>query len=709
MAGQNQFNVLAMAEEYAKSENKEVSDLFAKPQPKQQVEQIPVPEVPAGAVEQPTIAEEDSDEIPVKMVDDKKEQEIAEVIKETGNDVLEPETPDAVISGTSNTSKPKKATPAGGTGWMPDAELLEGMDEFTPVTYSKEELIEDTSDQPLKNIADENAIQEAMDKMDELERKRVNIEEAKARHGIKVFRIPEGVFHVRIFAAAGDNNHKRAQEELDKIFNEIKTTYPQFIASWEDGTPNVVNGKYNEKAAKRREEEVQNEIKKREDETGNTISEDEVKQVYEDLGYDMSKDNINRDAISSSEGQDPVVKIIIDKRNLDQVSFSKDDLEKIRKSRTVELNIVEHLDIDYSQIDDVPDNAIDEVLAPYQRTVNDVTAALPASKYRATFTGLTYPEVLDLQNSVEMNDIDGERKKWTICFNHIKNMSIGPWEEYQWYTDPTTNEIVRIGFTDPAPVGILRSQIHVVTKFDDFLKKTSFLDLDFMLWKILCATAMETEIISIDCHANITPGVRCDKSYDWVYAPNELLLLDTINPAILEEMEKTATVTGKDEILANYNSSMLRTDNTIKLAKSGFTVVFGHISAYDYLNSVYMEIEALKDMDENDPTIGSRSLNYILLTSIKAFLIPKEGGRWGRITGIKNLSKSINTLNEIDWLTLQEIVRIMIEPYQFQYALRDVVCPHCKNRSTIDIDNMAQLLFIVAQSLNSVDVTLKRV
>ena len=105
------------------------------------------------------------------------------------------------------------------------------------------------------------------------------------------------------------------------------------------------------------------------------------------------------------------------------------------------------------------------ILSQYTRKVNDIVGALPASKYRATFTGLSYTNILDLAHSQELSNIDGEKKRWSIAYEHIKNPSIGP-------------------FID----------------FEDFLKKTSFLDIDFILWKILCATTMEKEIISIDCH-----------------------------------------------------------------------------------------------------------------------------------------------------------------------------------------------------------------
>ena len=107
-----------------------------------------------------------------------------------------------------------------------------------------------------------------------------------------------------------------------------------------------------------------------------------------------------------------------------------------KKSRTVELNIVEGKDLEMSSIENISSkSAIDLALAPYIRKSNDIVAALPASKYRASFTGLSYVDMIDLSNSQELNTIDGEKKKWTIAYQHIKNPSIGPWKEYRYYID----------------------------------------------------------------------------------------------------------------------------------------------------------------------------------------------------------------------------------------------------------------------------------
>lgn len=602
-----------------------------------------------------------------------------------------------------NTESTVSETPKKKVPWTPDADLLAGMDEMKqqPVSYEKSELTEEEYT-GLKNIADDNALQDSREAMDELGRKGANIEDAKKRHGIALMQIPDGPFQALIMTAAGDTNYKRAQAGIDEIFDDIEKNYPEFIKSWIDPAKNdpmnrgVQKPDFNSK------------------QTGEKITEIPVHTPVETVhdAYDTRKtapitETKTAEIHEEDDSSNDDVKIVIDKSQLAEVSWTQEEVEKIKKARSVELNIVETQNIEYSQIEDADDNAVDAILAPYQRKTNDIVAALPASKYRVTVSGLSYTEVIDLTNSQEMNNLDGEKKKWSICFAHISNQSIGPWREYQWYIDPTTHQRVEISLTASAPAGIDPKRVFEVSKFEDFLMKTSFMDLEFILWKILCATAMEQEIISIDCHA-INNGVACGKSYDWIYSPNELLDITSVSPAILADMEQIGSASNQADIMSVYNSSMLKINNTVKLPTSGFNIVFGHISAYDYLNSIYSEVKSLEEASESDPTLVSRGLNYTTLTVVRSFLVPKENGKFQKITGVNNLNKVINTLDEIDWQTLSELVRIMMEPYQFRFALRDIVCPQCKNRSVIPIENMARLLFIVARSLSSVQVVLKR-
>lgn len=579
--------------------------------------------------------------------------------------------------------------------WEPDESLLEGMDEFSegPVTYDKSEIREEM-DGPLVNNAEESWSKEGIEKMDELSRYNVNIDAAKRRHGISKFQIPEGKFHVMIMNAAGDTNYERAQQELDKIFNHIKTTYPEFILEWDDpekNKPSTATTHVKDKSL------IEFPVQAAD---GKQIPPDPIQT------QDGSVESSPSEGITNVQEDGEDLKIIIDKTDLPEISWTAEEMEKIKKSRSIELNIVEGANIEMAQIEEADGNVIDSILSTYQRRVNDVTAALPASKYRATFTGLTYPEVIDLTNSREMNTIDSERKKWTICFNHIKNPSIGEWRSYIWYIDPKTKKRVEVEDASMVPVDI--ETYNIISKFEDFMMKTSYLDLEFMLWKILCATAMEKEIISINCHNILDNGVECGHSYDWIYNPADLLLMDSIMPAVLEEMRITGEAAGSEEILKNYNSSMLRMNNTVTLKTSGLVAIFGHASGYDYLENIYPAIISLDD-EEDQTSIISKGLSYTMLSSVKGFLVPVGDGKYKKVTGINNIIKIITSLDEFDWQTLMKVIELTVKPYAFRYAIRGLVCPKCKYRSSVAIESISKLLFIVAQSISSVQVTLKKV
>lgn len=582
--------------------------------------------------------------------------------------------------------------------WKPSEEALEELPELkqTPKTYTMTEI--DVKPEGLQNITDDTARKEAVEAMDELSRKLANIEDAKKRHGIKNFQIPEGIFQVRVYNAAIDVDYDRAQKNLDEIFNEIENVHPEFIRDWIPGYGP------DSKPTNPMKDQLAGDMDLPEG-VATTASEPIASETVETTTPDTSAPTA---AIQMDNKTADEVKVVIDKTNVPQVSWDPEDLDKIRKARTVVLNIVESNNLEFSAIEDVPENAVDAVLAQYQRKTNDIVASLPASKYRATFTGLSYPEVLDLSNSNEMNNLDGEKAKWTIAYRHIRNQSIGPWESYRWYIDPNTKNKVKIPKGAPDPAGIDPEVIFNVSEFDDFLMKTSFMDLEFILWKILCATSLDKEIISIDCKA-IHNGKPCNKNYDWIYSPEELLLTSSVNPGVLEDMKKTGEVMSTEDIMTNFRSSVVNADNTVKLSGCGFQVIFGHVSAFDYLNTIYADIKKFEEADENDPTLISRGLNYTTLTAIKGFLLPKPDGTGKyRITGSKNIVKILQELNEVDWQTVSEIVRMMLEPYQFDFALRDLVCPHCGSRSTIPITDMKTLLFIVARSLSSVQIELKR-
>lgn len=576
-------------------------------------------------------------------------------------------------------SPPKKEEKKESKEWVPDEKLTKGLDELNNVgvVYHKDE-IKVEEDNELKNILDDDAEKHSTSAIGDMERKMENIEKAKKRFGILKLQVPPGVHQVKIYAAAGDDNTARAEKALDEIFTEIVNKFPEFVLEWEDGRAPV---------------------KKNTAEVAENTPTKEVQPEENKVVIPLEEENL----VPENE-----VTINVEKSDATKIVWNTDELEKIRKSRKINLNIVEDANLHYSEIEEVDSNVVDTILSKYVRKVNDVTSPLPASRYRATFTGLSYPEVLDLTHSQELNMLDGERKKWSIAFEHTKNPSIGEWESYMYYMDG--NKRIRIHKDTQVPD---TARVYEWTKFDDFLSKTSFLDLDFILWKILCASSMGKEIISVDCNAIIGNGKRCRKSYDWIYSTDDLLVVDRVDPAILEEMKEVADAQSAEEIQKLYRSSLLVSDSVVPLPHSQLRMVFGHISAYDYLNEVYGIIHQAPPKNEeerNKPLLEvSKPLVGSMMTFVKAFLVKNtETGKDGIIRSKEAIRRILTGLDSYDFQTVTEMLKIVIAPYRFTYALKDVRCPQCGNKSNITIDNMGSMLFMIVRSLENVQVAWKK-
>jgi hypothetical protein len=161
-------------------------------------------------------------------------------------------------------------------------------------------------------------------------------------------------------SAASDPDTSKALTSLSTIFDEIEMLHPDFILEREKlSTP--IKADFTESV-------LENEV----------LSMDGPSPIEDDNGVEVDGDlsdieNASSNDIVASHGD---VKIVIDKKDASTISFSDEEIKKIKKSRTVELNIVETKDLEMASIETLPTNSIDNVLAPYIRKTNDIVAAL---------------------------------------------------------------------------------------------------------------------------------------------------------------------------------------------------------------------------------------------------------------------------------------------------------------------------------------------
>ena len=562
--------------------------------------------------------------------------------------------------------------------WSPDKKILEEMPELVakPVTYSKDEF-KASEDKSLKNFTDESAKEDAKMTVTEMRLKNSNIDKVMHKFGIKKLSIPDDTLEgktirFRILNASSDPKPEVAETKLTEIFNDLIQNYPEFILERVGEKPNQNNP---------------------------------VVVQGQEIDADITTESIQTEPAPKVVNEEQV-DIIINKKDAPDLTFSKEEIDKIKKARTIQLKIVDDMDLKFNSIEEENDiDTIDQVLNTYRKKIKDISAVLPASRYRCSIRGLSFTELMDISYQGEMNDSDRLKKIWTMIYDHIINPSI-QFEEYRYFIDPKTNKEVKIT-PEMDTNEISENDIKTRTKFEDFMRKTASADFQFLLWKIICATSMDTELITITCNNEVN-GKVCGNRYDCLYSPNDLLDMDSIDPEILKDMKETAEATTPEAIQKSFKESLVNKTNTVELPSSKIKVIFGHISAYDFTTTLFNVYEELDEEEENH-NLDKEALSGIL-QAVKGFLIPKDDkGNYIKVSNPKGMIKIYRTLNEIDYYTLIEITKMIVFPYQFKYRIKDTKCPVCKRTQEVDVDNLSDLLFLVSQAMNQTQVTLTKI
>ena len=556
--------------------------------------------------------------------------------------------------------------------WIPDAELLKDLPEaqVKPVTYSKDEYIE-KMDHSLLDVQDEETKKDASKYLDMMQIQERHLQKIKDKMGIEMFKIPDNVLEgqtvrTQLMIAASETTEARAMEALEIQVKNIMAKYPEFIVM-KPKDPN-----FKQPLA--------------------PVPDGIV--IDQDVSTDLSEPKpVNQEPTENKDKVD----IIIDKTGQANISFTKEEKEKLAMTKQIELKIVDAMELKFNSIEDeTEETVLEPFLREHRRQINDVTFVLPGSRYRGTIHGLSFTEVLDLSYQRDLTATDTVLKILTTIFDHISNTSI-PFQENWTWTDPASKKkVVAYSFAE-VPKDIVPTHN---TRFTDFLKKTAFVDYQFILWKLLCATASANEIVPLDCG-----GENCNEQFPWIYHPEELLDQTALNPAILDYMKQVGEASSEEEIQRLFKQSPVNDSNCVELPTSKIKTIFGTVSCYDYLYSVLPEIQAVQEKD--DKVTEMDLLMIGCLPVIKAFLVPKDDkGNFIKVTSVSRIREIITSLDAVDIATIQQLIEKIGSAYKFNFAIRGAKCPKCGQVQNLDV-GVDALLFFMIQSQRQTQVILK--
>lgn len=373
----------------------------------------------------------------------------------------------------------------------------------------------------------------------------------------------------------------------------------------------------------------------------------------------------------------PTINITVEKNT--PVTINVDESFAAETVNTKELNVYvkEVSDIELRASTIIENSEQEGIISAYDSGLHDVPITLPLSAYRCVLRPINWFDFIKLAAPVSDNPSDVELRKWSVIYDHIKNVSIGDFKD-----------------------------------FEDFLKKTKYQDRELLMWALLVATADDEEPISFTCG-----NPKCKNSIKCKYNPRLLVHLD--EKLIPAHYQKTHDVVRGEEAVDHWNHVNGKRKR-YQLPSTGIIVEINEPSAYEFITirlpliqNLYKKYDPdgkMQDLKSEDPRMAEFDYLSANALFISAMTIVK-GNKEYRYTKWEDIERIITTsLDSVDssiLLKLIQQVRMTTSPVTFY--IENVKCPVCgRNEPKVPITDIGQtLLFQISQRLNSIEINLK--
>lgn len=398
-------------------------------------------------------------------------------------------------------------------------------------------------------------------------------------------------------------------------------------------------------------------------------------------------DEEQREIESPKEEPIPQININVEGGTPVTVNVDSDVVASMSSAKRVDVIVTEvtHEELKASRV--ITNSQDPNIIQPYQAEQFDVPLTLALSGYRCMLRPVNYHEFIQLGSSTSSGSpVDQEIKQWSILYDHIKNVSIGEFED-----------------------------------FDDFLKKTKYSDRELLMWGILISAADDEETISIQCG-----NKKCQAHHTIKYRPRSII---HVNDELMKkyESEITHTVAPGEDALKHFK----KINSTLKrytLPHSKYIVeIEDRPSAYDFITRRYPLMDQLEkrfypnghvtDPDSPDYTPEDPEYSYLLAHAlfITAISIIKkdENGEdieyrfttWEDIEKI--ITKSLDMQDEAILMQLVgQIAGTTANPVQFY--IEDFTCSVCgRHEKRVAVRDIGDtLIFQLSQRLSSTQIKL---
>lgn len=423
----------------------------------------------------------------------------------------------------------------------------------------------------------------------------------------------------------------------------------------------------------------------------------DIPKKSDDNGGIVSSNDAEEEPVVKKEPV-PTINISVDKEvqktNPVNINIDKDIAATVRTAKEVNVVVREVSNEELKKTTIYRNSEKTGIINVTDTGINDVPVTLPLSGYRCTMRSVNWYDFISLTAPSANNGVDSEIKKWSVIYKHIKNPSIGNFEN-----------------------------------FEDFLKKTKYQDRELLMWGILVATSDEEETLDIKCN-----NPDCENHIKVKYSPRTITKTDkSLEPAWYD---RAKVATPGEEAKAIWEEANAR-KTSYTLPHSKIEVELSESSAYDFINKKLRLINDLyKRYRPNDANseglanigedLSMVEFDYLVANAlyIESFTVtPKdemgnpyvdENGniikycydKWEKIEQI--ITEVLDGEDSAILLKLIQDSQAKTSPISFR--VENIICPECgKKRDFIPIEDIGQtLLFQLSRRFGDIKINLNK-
>jgi hypothetical protein len=379
---------------------------------------------------------------------------------------------------------------------------------------------------------------------------------------------------------------------------------------------------------------------------------------------------------ASKEAPVPTINITVEKDTPVTVNVDESITANMSTSRVVDIVVKEVSEKELKMANIIENSSIEGIITKYDSGINDVPITLPLSGYRCVMRSINWWDFIKLTAPTSNSPVDNELKKWSVLYDHIKNVSIGD-------------------FAD----------------FEDFMKKTKYQDRELLMWGLLVATADDEELLEFVCQ-----NPKCGQHIRIKYRPRNI---QHIEEDKIPKWWKAAgdAAPGDEAIKVWEEATGLR--KRYQLPNTKIIVEINEPSAYDFVTKKLPLIEELlkryrpdgnmSQIDPNDPTMAEfdyLSANALFVSAMTIVRGDKEYRftDWSSIEQI--ITEGLDAEDSGVLLKIIEKARNNVSPISFR--VNDITCSACKQHyDYMPIPDIGgTLLFQVSQRLSNTQINL---